>query len=52
MALHAGETGEESALISEIFTCEGRCAQDVAWKRGHDAGEVIVAVGDDGELNM
>ncbi|CDI77254.1 WD-40 repeat protein, putative [Eimeria acervulina] len=26
--------------------------QDVAWKCGDDAGEVIVAVGDDGELNM
>ncbi|CDJ49707.1 WD-40 repeat protein, putative [Eimeria brunetti] len=35
-----------------VASVNRRALQDVAWKRGDDAGEVIVAVGDDGELNM
>ncbi|CDJ63346.1 WD-40 repeat protein, putative [Eimeria necatrix] len=35
-----------------VASSDRRPLQDVAWKRGDDAGEVIVAVGDDGQLNI
>lgn len=36
----------------EAATNTTACSQDIAWKRGDGEGEVIVAVGDDGQLNM
>ncbi|CDJ56543.1 WD-40 repeat protein, putative [Eimeria maxima] len=45
--------GKSISPLHRLVGSSNRSAlQDVAWKRGHDAGEVIVAVGDDGELNM
>ncbi|XP_026191357.1 probable histone-binding protein lin-53 [Cyclospora cayetanensis] len=41
-----------NALHRLVASSDRRPLQDVAWKRGEGEGEVIVAVGDDGQLNL
>ncbi|KAL8271951.1 hypothetical protein Esti_004075 [Eimeria stiedai] len=41
-----------SPLHRLVASSDRRSLQDVAWKRGDGEGEVIVAVGDDGQLSM
>ncbi|KAL8449821.1 hypothetical protein Emed_002784 [Eimeria media] len=47
-----GRDKRVSPLHRLVASSDRRSLQDVAWKRGDGEGEVIVAVGDDGQLSM
>ncbi|KAL8431148.1 hypothetical protein ACSSS7_005466 [Eimeria intestinalis] len=47
-----GRNKRLSPLHRLVASSDKRSLQDVAWKRGDGEGEVIVAVGDDGQLTM